>query len=36
MILVNGGEVKGVGILILAGTLIDRFLFVNSVDKSFI
>ncbi len=35
MILVNGGEVKGVEILILAGTLIDRFLFINSVDMKF-
>ena len=32
MVLINGGEVKGVEILILVGTAIDRFLFVNSVN----
>jgi DMSO reductase anchor subunit len=32
MIVINGNEVRGVEILILVGTLIDRFLFVSSVD----
>jgi hypothetical protein len=32
MVLINGGEIKGVEILILVGTIIDRFLFVNSVN----
>jgi len=34
MVLINGEEVKGVEILILVGTSIDRFLFVNSVNMN--
>jgi hypothetical protein len=34
MILIKGGEVKGVEVLILVGTLIDRVLFINSVDMT--
>jgi len=34
MILINGDEVRGVGVLILFGTFIDRFLFVNSADMN--
>lgn len=34
MMIIKGAEVKGVEILILVGTAIDRFLFVNSVNNS--
>ena len=32
MILIKGGEVRGVEVLILVGTFIDRVLYINSVD----
>jgi len=32
MIMINGGEIKGVEILILVGTFIDRFLFIQSAE----
>jgi DMSO reductase anchor subunit len=35
MILITGEEIKGVELLILVGTMLDRFLFVNSVDMRF-
>jgi len=35
MILIGGGEIRGVEILIIIGTILDRFLFVNSVNMKF-
>ena len=34
MILINGDDIKGVGVLILVGTLIDRVLFITLVDNA--
>jgi len=34
MIFITGGEIKGVELLILVGTMLDRFLFISSVDMN--